>query len=160
MDRYVDLVPADAVALRTSSAGATAPQGDDEERIVKQRSKSIYELDRADYAWALGAMMNPPAGRGGYGLLVRAERVEAKEFLIRNHGMGIAEVGLVLSLVAGFSGAIGTVSGGYLADRLGRRSAGDGRRGKGHRYHHCRRTDRNSPGAASESQLMGRESGE
>ena len=40
-------------------------------------------------------------------------------FLIRNHGMAIAEVGLVLSLVAGFSGAIGTFSGGLLADRLG-----------------------------------------
>lgn len=39
-------------------------------------------------------------------------------FLIRNHGMSIAEVGLVLSLVAGISGAIGTIAGGYLADRL------------------------------------------
>lgn len=40
-------------------------------------------------------------------------------FLIRNHGMSIADVGLVLSLVAGLSGAIGTFSGGFLADRFG-----------------------------------------
>jgi MFS family permease len=39
--------------------------------------------------------------------------------LIRNHGMSIADVGLVLSLVAGLSGAIGTFLGGYLGDRLG-----------------------------------------
>jgi predicted MFS family arabinose efflux permease len=39
-------------------------------------------------------------------------------FLIRNHGMSIADVGLVLSLVAGVSGAIGTFAGGYFADRL------------------------------------------
>ena len=36
-------------------------------------------------------------------------------FLIRNHGMSIADVGLALSLVAGLSGAIGTFSGGFLA---------------------------------------------
>lgn len=40
-------------------------------------------------------------------------------FLIRNHGMSIADVGLVLSLVAGLSGAIGTIAGGLLADRFG-----------------------------------------
>ena len=39
-------------------------------------------------------------------------------FLIRNHGMSIADVGLVLSLVSGISGALGTFAGGYLADRL------------------------------------------
>ncbi len=39
-------------------------------------------------------------------------------FLIRNHGMSIGEVGLVLSLVSGISGALGTFAGGYLADRL------------------------------------------
>lgn len=39
--------------------------------------------------------------------------------LIRNHGLSVADVGLVLSLVAGLSGAIGTFFGGYLGDRLG-----------------------------------------
>lgn len=39
--------------------------------------------------------------------------------LIRNHGMSVADVGLVLSLVAGLSGAVGTFLGGYLGDRLG-----------------------------------------
>lgn len=40
-------------------------------------------------------------------------------FLIRNHGMSLTEVGLVLALVSGITGALGTFLGGYLADRLG-----------------------------------------
>jgi hypothetical protein len=39
-------------------------------------------------------------------------------FLYRNHGMSIADIGLVLSLVAGVSGAVGTVAGGVIADKL------------------------------------------
>ncbi len=40
-------------------------------------------------------------------------------FLIRNHGLSLAEVGTVLALVSGLSGAIGTFLGGYLGDRYG-----------------------------------------
>ena len=40
-------------------------------------------------------------------------------FLIRNHGMSLSEVGMVLALVSGITGAAGTFLGGYLADRLG-----------------------------------------
>ena len=40
-------------------------------------------------------------------------------FLIRNHGLSLAEVGTVLALVSGLSGAIGTFLGGYLSDRFG-----------------------------------------
>jgi predicted MFS family arabinose efflux permease len=42
-------------------------------------------------------------------------------FLIRNHQMGLAEVGTALALVSGLSGAIGTFAGGYLADKFGGR---------------------------------------
>ena len=41
-------------------------------------------------------------------------------FLIRNHGMGLAEVGTALALVSGVSGGIGTFAGGYLSDRFGK----------------------------------------
>ncbi len=40
-------------------------------------------------------------------------------YLIRNHGMSIAEVGLALGLVSGSAGAIGTFLGGFLSDKLG-----------------------------------------
>ena len=39
-------------------------------------------------------------------------------YLIRNHGMSLAQVGVVLALVVGISGVIGTFLGGYLSDRL------------------------------------------
>lgn len=42
-------------------------------------------------------------------------------FLIRVHGMGIGQVGMVLALVAGLTGALGTYLGGYLGDRFGAR---------------------------------------
>lgn len=42
-------------------------------------------------------------------------------FLIRNHGLSIAQVGVVLALVSGIGGATGTYLGGYLGDRFGAR---------------------------------------
>ena len=39
-------------------------------------------------------------------------------FLIRNHGLSLAEVGAILGLISGLSGAAGTFLGNYLADRL------------------------------------------
>lgn len=42
-------------------------------------------------------------------------------FLIRSHGLGIGEVGVILALVSGVTGALGTWFGGYLGDRLGAR---------------------------------------
>ncbi|MEQ8801248.1 MAG: MFS transporter, partial [Haliea sp.] len=44
-------------------------------------------------------------------------------FLIRNHGLSIAQVGVVLALVSGIGGAAGTYLGGYLGDRFGARDA-------------------------------------
>lgn len=41
-------------------------------------------------------------------------------YLIRNHGMSIAEVGKVLGLISGLSGALGMFLGGFLSDRYGR----------------------------------------
>ena len=39
-------------------------------------------------------------------------------FLMRNHGLSLAEVGAILGLISGLSGATGTFLGGFLADRL------------------------------------------
>lgn len=43
-------------------------------------------------------------------------------YLIRSHGMTQADVGLYLGLTIGIAGGLGIVGGGYLADRIGRRS--------------------------------------
>jgi predicted MFS family arabinose efflux permease len=42
-------------------------------------------------------------------------------FLMRNHGLSLAEVGAILGLISGLSGAAGTLLGGFLSDRLGLR---------------------------------------
>ena len=40
-------------------------------------------------------------------------------YLIRNHGMSLAEVGVALGLISGTAGAIGTFLGGFLSDKFG-----------------------------------------
>lgn len=42
-------------------------------------------------------------------------------FMVRVHHMGTREVGATLGLITGFAGAAGAITGGLLADRLGRR---------------------------------------
>jgi predicted MFS family arabinose efflux permease len=42
-------------------------------------------------------------------------------FLIRSHGMGMADAGLTLAILLGGVGGVGTLLGGWLADRLGAR---------------------------------------
>jgi len=44
-------------------------------------------------------------------------------FMVRVHHMGTGEVGATLGLVTGLAGATGAITGGLLADRLGRRDA-------------------------------------
>jgi predicted MFS family arabinose efflux permease len=41
-------------------------------------------------------------------------------FLIRSHAMSVSEVGVALGLIIGVSGMIGALSGGYLADKMGK----------------------------------------
>jgi len=45
----------------------------------------------------------------------------APSFLIRNHGLALAEVGIILGIISGVGGMLGTFLGGYLADRFGTR---------------------------------------
>jgi len=45
-------------------------------------------------------------------------------FLVRVHGMGTGEAGTILALLVGVGGAFGTFAGGWLADRMARRSPG------------------------------------
>jgi MFS family permease len=43
----------------------------------------------------------------------------APSFMVRNHGLEIGEVGIILAIFGGGGGMIGTFLGGFLADRLG-----------------------------------------
>lgn len=44
-------------------------------------------------------------------------------FFLREYGLNYAEVGLLVGLVNGFSAGIGTLAGGFIADKLAKRSA-------------------------------------
>ncbi|MEH6582551.1 MAG: MFS transporter [Halioglobus sp.] len=44
----------------------------------------------------------------------------APSFLMRSHGLSVAEVGVVLAIFGGGGGMVGTFLGGYLADKYGR----------------------------------------
>jgi predicted MFS family arabinose efflux permease len=89
---------------RWESAAATASKPSFGETLAVLRSRPSF------WYIALGCAMTSFVSYGNGNFL--------SVFLIRNHGMSIADVGLVLSLVAGISGAIGTFAGGYIADRL------------------------------------------
>lgn len=56
------------------------------------------------------------AGFSGYGIVMWTPT-----FLMRSHGLSPAEVGIVLALMSGVLGGIGTYSAGYLADGLAKR---------------------------------------
>jgi predicted MFS family arabinose efflux permease len=43
----------------------------------------------------------------------------APSFMVRNHGLDMGEVGIILAIFGGGGGMVGTFLGGYLADRLG-----------------------------------------
>lgn len=43
----------------------------------------------------------------------------APSYLVRNHGLDMGEVGIILAIFGGGGGMLGTFMGGYLADRLG-----------------------------------------
>ena len=43
----------------------------------------------------------------------------APSFLVRNHGLAMGQVGVILAIFGGGGGMLGTFLGGYLADRLG-----------------------------------------
>lgn len=43
-------------------------------------------------------------------------------FLVRSHGMGLAEIGLYMGLIVGIGGGLGFAGGGYIADKVAKRS--------------------------------------
>jgi predicted MFS family arabinose efflux permease len=78
-----------------------------------RQTLAVLRTRRSFWYVALGSSLSAYVGYGNGNFF--------PSYLIRNHGMSVAEVGLVLSLVAGSTGAIGTFAGGYIADRLAAR---------------------------------------
>ena len=79
---------------------------------VKQVLKYLWRLVTYRHIAAAAALQ----GFAGYGIIQWMP-----SFLHRSHHLTSSEIGFWLAMVIGIGGAIGTVAGGWLADRLGRR---------------------------------------
>ena len=96
---------------------------------LKEPPRTGMEPGVVSMGWreALGTLFKIPA----YNYLVAASALHAftsygalqwnPAFMIRVHGLSTAEAGLALGLISGVTGVAGTLAGGWLADRLGRR---------------------------------------
>jgi predicted MFS family arabinose efflux permease len=72
------------------------------------------------YLWESTAFRNASLAAGFCAFAGYSSLTFTPSFLIRSHGMSVSEVGVALGLIIGISGVIGALSGGFLADKLGK----------------------------------------
>ena len=73
------------------------------------------------YLWNSTAFRNASLAAGFCAFAGYSSLTFTPSFLIRSHGMSVSEVGVALGLIIGVSGVIGALSGGFLADKLGKK---------------------------------------
>lgn len=72
------------------------------------------------YLWGSKAFRNASLAAGFSAFAGYSTLTFIPSFLIRSHAMSVSEVGVALGLIIGVSGVIGALSGGFLADKLGK----------------------------------------
>ena len=72
------------------------------------------------YLWQSKAFRNASFAAGFCSFAGYSTLTFIPSFLIRSHAMSVSEVGIALGLIIGISGVIGALSGGFLADKLGK----------------------------------------
>jgi MFS family permease len=72
--------------------------------------------------WAKGTFRHMVLGGSMYGLIMVAVLVWIPSFFVRTHGLEIGTVGTWLAFTNAVPHALGTLAGGFLADRLARRN--------------------------------------
>ena len=72
------------------------------------------------YLWESKAFRNASFATGFCAFAGYSSLTFIPSFLIRSHAMSVSEVGVALGLIIGVSGVIGALSGGFLADKLGK----------------------------------------
>jgi predicted MFS family arabinose efflux permease len=98
-------------ALKEPARGRWEPPGEGGSRPGLKQTLALLRNRPSFWYLALGSAFISYVSYGNGNFI--------PSFLIRNHGMSIAEVGTALALVSGLSGAIGTFLGGYLGDKYG-----------------------------------------
>jgi len=111
-------LPGLLLALLVRYTVAEPPRGMSESRQDTGHRPGMFEVAaflmrrRSFIHIAVGAGL---ASFGGY-----ASISFFPSFLVRSHGMSLAQIGLSLGLLYGIGGALGFAGGGYIADKLGR----------------------------------------
>ena len=92
-----------------------------ETRPVESDLASVREV--FDYMWGLRSFRHLSLAAAFYAFAAYGFAVWGATFLIRVHGMSLAESGFWMGLVQGVGGGVGTYVGGRLCDKLGARDA-------------------------------------
>jgi MFS family permease len=115
-------VPGIILAIAVKMTIKEPPRGYSEGRVSTAKQVPFMEVLRTMWAFksfrqiSLGAATQAFVGYGAIAWM--------PSFLIRAHGMSTGEVGTALGLIIGIAGGIGTLSGGFLADKMGHRNMG------------------------------------
>lgn len=88
-------------------------------RVTPVETESAWDVFR--YLGSKPAFVALMVAASFHSLAAYSAVIWTPTFLGRVHGLSLSQVGLGLGLVSGLGGAVGTLSGGLLADRLGRR---------------------------------------
>ena len=102
------------------ASASDEPRADDEPPTEAQESAPKFRSVAA-YMWRVRSIRHLTIGASLAGFIGYGFVLWMPTFLVRSHGLSPTEVGLVLALMAGVVGGIGTFSAGKLADVLAKR---------------------------------------
>ena len=114
-------LPGLAAALLARLTIREPQRGAMEERQGEQEIPGVREV--FSYLWSLRSFRHLSLSAAFYAFAAYGFTVWGATFLIRVHGMSLAESGLWMGLIQGVGGGIGTYVGGRLCDSLGARDA-------------------------------------
>jgi MFS family permease len=93
------------------------PRGHSEGRVFEPKPIPFREVLRT--MWAFKSFRQISLGAGTQAFVGYGTIAWLPSYLIRAHDMTTGQVGTALGLIIGIAGGIGTLSGGFLADKLG-----------------------------------------
>jgi hypothetical protein len=112
------------LALLIRATLAEPERGASENRAASAATPPFLETIRT--LWSRAAYRNAALGGAAAGMAAWGSGVWLTSFLVRVHGLTVAEAGAALGLIFGVVGTIGTLAGGVAVDRLVARSGDTG----------------------------------